>query len=316
MLIIFTCLILLVASQNCASGIVNQNGVTTVGDNQATTFTLAAGGLICLHSSVTSPSLSTPSASKYAWSIQPSSPIASNSRLFVGQVPVSNQNFNCNNFGDRGNLNVGSPAPYALGGYGPITIDANFKPSIKLQCTNTIFSCSFPSSWIETCWTQAEPTTTTLATASSLTASTSSSSGSATPAPTVATLYSGYYYVTVNRNCTVDLCGACLDPSITELEMTHPAGAIDTIDSPYVWARINIMPNYTASFFGYLFITLLSPFFIVFLVLRIKSRRMIRRSRCTEDQQYAALRYLVLTVSARDGQSALQRPQEPLEQRH
>lgn len=77
MLIIFSCLVLLVASQNCATGIVNQNGVTTVGDNQATTFTLAAGGSICLHSSVISPSLSTPSASKYAWSIQPSSPIAS-----------------------------------------------------------------------------------------------------------------------------------------------------------------------------------------------------------------------------------------------
>jgi hypothetical protein len=111
MLIIFTCLILLVASQNCASGIVNQNGVTTVGDRQATTFSLAPGASVCLHASVVSPSLSTPSAGKFAWSIQPSSPIATNSRLFVGQVPVSNQNFNCNNFAELGNLVIGSPAP-------------------------------------------------------------------------------------------------------------------------------------------------------------------------------------------------------------
>jgi|ADurb_H2B_02_Slu_FD_contig_21_3560602_length_200_multi_3_in_0_out_0_1 hypothetical protein len=46
---------------------------------------------------------------------------------------MANQNANCNNFAELGNIVVGSPAPYALGGYGPVTISANYKPSIRIQ---------------------------------------------------------------------------------------------------------------------------------------------------------------------------------------
>lgn len=115
-ILLFAVVIVFVGARNCDSGLVNTNGLITIGDYQ-TTFSLAAGGVVCLHTFFTAPALSTPSTSNFAWSIQPSSPVASNSRLFVGEVPAGNQNGNCNNFADRGNLIVGSPAPYALGKY-------------------------------------------------------------------------------------------------------------------------------------------------------------------------------------------------------
>jgi hypothetical protein len=49
---------------------------------------------------------------------------------------------------------------YGISRYGPGVVPTGMKPSIRLSCTNTIFSCSFPNSWIETCWIQSELTTT------------------------------------------------------------------------------------------------------------------------------------------------------------
>jgi hypothetical protein len=49
---------------------------------------------------------------------------------------------------------------YGISRYGPGVVPTGMKPSIMLSCTNTIFSCSFPNSWIETCWIQSELTTT------------------------------------------------------------------------------------------------------------------------------------------------------------
>lgn len=130
---------------------------------------------------------------------------------------------------------------YGLSRYGPGVVPISMKPSIRLSCTNSLFSCSFPNSWIETCWIQSELTTTTRTitpTPSSTASSTTSSTG--TPA---ATLYSGWYYVSANRNCTVAQCGACFDPTVTVLEMSLVGNNIDSMSTP----ALVIMPNYTAS---------------------------------------------------------------------
>jgi hypothetical protein len=104
------------------------------------------------------------------------------------------------------------------------------------MCTNTVFSCSFPNSWIETCWTQAEPTTTSRTAATSSSASTSS-----TPSPS-ATLYPGFYAITFNQNCTTAVCGACFDERITFFEMYQNGDSIDAQSIP----ELVIMPNNTA----------------------------------------------------------------------
>jgi hypothetical protein len=44
---------------NCAPGLVNSGGLITIGDNQASTFTLSPGTSICLHTYFTAPAVST-----------------------------------------------------------------------------------------------------------------------------------------------------------------------------------------------------------------------------------------------------------------
>jgi hypothetical protein len=97
----------LVASQrNCATGVNILNGETTIGAYY-TSFSLGAGQSVCLHTTVTSSQLSTPSTVVYGFSIDG----PSNSRLVPGAVPSSNSGGDCAGFTQVGNVVSGSPTP-------------------------------------------------------------------------------------------------------------------------------------------------------------------------------------------------------------
>ena len=178
---------------------------------------IAAGVALCYHSDVTSSiaftTSGTASYSDFQGDTCPGGIGGCDSyRFSFGMVPSSNIRLDCNGYNNEFLPNTCTAAsPCGLSASFP-TIPAGQKPSIRIQCLNSNFDCTFLAASMLSVVQNAQQATTTTTTTTAPTTTTPAGSPSTTTPSQSGGIWAGTY--SVNAGCSTSQC-CCLTNPVT-----------------------------------------------------------------------------------------------------